>query len=60
VSTLSFLRLSLAKQERKLNYLTRSENPKSAWVKTSAKIANLRDALAREESRLYTDPAARL
>jgi hypothetical protein len=60
MSTLSYLRGRVQANERRLRYLKQSDNPDSAWQKTTKRLANLRDALGREESRLYTDPAAKL
>lgn len=57
MSTVSYLRHLLERDERKIRYMRESGDPNSRYQQTKRRIANVKDALAREETRLLNPSA---
>lgn len=57
VSTVSYLRRLLERDERKFRYMRESGDPSSRYQQTKRRIANVTEALEREEARLLNPEA---
>lgn len=58
MSTVSYLRHLLERDERKIRYMRESGDPSSRYQQTKRRIANVTQALAREETRLLNPEAS--